>query len=1071
MREFVKGAIVGILLGSVIGVLAAVKEVCTSNHDNALGEPPQSQLWENGYYVGGLCVPLNSGTVIPDVAYALISDHDFGAAHDIPNISANNIYDGSDVSVAVGQRNAWWGAWVAAVSDGTNTELEFDYKANGTIISSNTMGVGTTRPMDNYPNVIIDLDSRVWIAGREGTNLVADHAGDYLLGGWSTHTLAVLGGSEGRAQPIPFYNGDTGFCYSVGNTLYYKHYTLDVNLIGSASTLTTDLAQPWAYKCLPVRKDSDGVGSVMAFWRASSDNDLDYITGTYNESKEGAHQGAVNGSVIWHDGSPAGECVSGGCIEFDPTGSEYTSFANSVISDIKDLTEGTIIFKIYVDDYSSQTTFFSFGTDGTSIGRALQLFVKTDGVLRVFHRNNETGPSYDGYILADGSTTLSTGTWYNVAWSVDSSGNILCVGTSAESMSYTNGSASDTYFLNDIVSTTNIMYHGIRWYNGSLIQPWDGRIDRVAVLNRKISCSENTDGLPLSSDSGLVALWKYDDGSGSVADDDVKQHGIDYGSTSQLASDLGGTSLDAYFTGTADWGHDDTAYVAYYDGTDIDYIKWDGSWGNPVQLVASAAPGNSRMSAPLMALEEIPVAYAASDDDVQVEIIDLTPADSGADGDLLSSDGHPVIGTWPVAWQMLTYGDKALNVFLTRSGRVAVNRYDYAGSSFDFAWKYFGTDYWDGHNSTGIAVCSDGTAYLFYGGRSAHNTTTGVIVMQSDYALNDGSFTNDPSDWTQLTGISLSGRGYKWGSCDSNNVFHLFFITGGGGSGTIVAYNYNGTSWDGPHTLASFTGSNEYLYFYGFENGTEGSCEGVSNQNCIHMFYGYLVNGTDPEPPIGSILHRGVFYMKLAYQTDRSYKGYEADRTEITLPATSSTTNDVYTAAGGLYARLPWNRSATLIDNDTPAVSFMEWDNNAGEINALLFYKWSGSAWTKITVDSTGPFTRYGATPVVLRDSTTGNIWLATEEAVGGEGDSEIFRYLSEDDGDTWGARQRVTTTPWDSSNPLLSPRNDANFNLLYHERAGQIFSEVRLTPFSITPSLGGLTCGLINMLGAGCVR
>lgn len=150
-----------------------------------------------------------------------------------------------------------------------------------------------------------------------------------------------------------------------------------------------------------------------------------------------------------------------------------------------------------------------FNLDNTSGIQALVAKRDSGGTNYVLYVNYASGKlsSFDGAVLRDDTTSLSTNTWYHGAVVIDS-------GTSTKF--YINGSLSSTQASSTITSNDADLLFGQDTFGSD----FEGKLDDVVIYNRILSASEVADikGGTFPA-SGLLGKWTIEGDTGTSITD------------------------------------------------------------------------------------------------------------------------------------------------------------------------------------------------------------------------------------------------------------------------------------------------------------------------------------------------------------------------------------------------------------------------------------------------------------------------------------------------------------------------------------------------------------------------
>jgi hypothetical protein len=171
----------------------------------------------------------------------------------------------------------------------------------------------------------------------------------------------------------------------------------------------------------------------------------------------------------------------GQVMDFDG-GGEYVDIPDSFDS----LGEGTLCAWVYLNSSAWQDLFMS--SADFSGPPDDQLVFDVTGANKVRYQVHLPGDAtVDLSYLS--STTLSLNTWYHVAVSVNSGGNRIYINGVRDVGSYTKGSASSTYFFDDL-SATQETYLGRFLYEGTYYARLDAAVDDARIYDSALSSNQ-----------------------------------------------------------------------------------------------------------------------------------------------------------------------------------------------------------------------------------------------------------------------------------------------------------------------------------------------------------------------------------------------------------------------------------------------------------------------------------------------------------------------------------------------------------------------------------------------------
>lgn len=569
------------------------------------------------------------------------------------------------------------------------------------------------------------------------------------------------------------------------------------------------------------------------------------------------------------------------------------------------------------------------------------------------------------------------------------------------------------------------------------------------------------------------------------------------------------------FTVCADVGRPDSAYIIYFDtSSDIVYRVWDGtSIGDKTTLVDSpslmlTAGAHPYLAAPFYDSERIPVVYHLANGDIKVSVIELpTPEPGGTGGTLVSQRGHRQLSV-NSRDNMASYGTRSLLFYYGRDHRGWGRLYDHQTESWETGEVQLTRKrYWDQHNAIKAFLDGDGYVYIFEGGRTMVNSVEYIKARRSNYPLSHANFTLDlENDWTDVSPPEepdTTGRGYKEILVDQDGVIYLITMTSGI---EMIIRERRGGEWSTPQTIVSIIQQgapySSFLYIGGVKLGRE-----TVGQKSILLGWSIKYHEDGQLEGIGNIYRIEFSYLRLVPQGDGTYKAYRADGVEMTLPCgdyskdmilstedfddwageTVYAENDIIVpnpanghcyrckvagTSGGSSPTWPTDHFATVedgtvtweewgfhgpteerfrvfdtdsLDVDTPcgtyATALPEVDPN--ELVSGTFYKWGSGHWEFYDMgeDFKGPPMR-----LVLGGE---GLFTALEKEY--DGVDEIVTTYSTDDGETWNAPSRLTTSGYDCQVPMLSPRSSTVQNVIFSRRLHLAYSEVYFSEVQIT--------------------
>lgn len=293
--------------------------------------------------------------------------------------------------------------------------------------------------------------------------------------------------------------------------------------------------------------------------------------------------------------------IGGGKLSLDGS-NDYVDFSSHV-TNFQGLTEGTIAVWVY-HDVNSRDVIFETSDSGDSDSR-VALFRDSDGSFDFYVREGST-------TLVDARTAagvIPQSTWTHVAVTVDASGHKLFVdGAEQGGLTYAAGSSTTNVFFDD-VPNLDFGSWGVDKYDGSsFTRYFDGFLDDGRVYDRALSNADISELYQVSAlNSGLVAHYEFEDGSGTTATDSTTNanDGVLAGNAAfvngtigdgiDFSPDTSGTSVMTIADDVAlDFGSGDftISFWAYTPaGGPTSTLLADGSSGNPGQTLTVLTDG------------------------------------------------------------------------------------------------------------------------------------------------------------------------------------------------------------------------------------------------------------------------------------------------------------------------------------------------------------------------------------------------------------------------------------------------------------------------------------------------
>jgi len=308
--------------------------------------------------------------------------------------------------------------------------------------------------------------------------------------------------------------------------------------------------------------------NLIAHWQ------LDDGTGSVAEDSAGDNDGTVYGAV-WTDG------IIDGALDFDgdddyvevPDSNEFTTDTGTISAWIKMDSWGG-------DEAGRIIEHLKWHSTGNADG--FQMAVIGQGYNR-FNLNIHNGTSY--CILRSADDSLSLGGWYHVSAVWDGT-NIYAYVDGVQS----GDTAAQTTSMGN---PAEVLYIGIHEY--IYWCEFDGLIDDVRFYDRALDANEISQLYQEGSGGGLVAHWKFDDGTGSVAEDSAGDNdGTVYGAV--WTDGIIDGALD--FDGTDDYVDTNSADLDLAGTDTITVSAWicpRGQFGDETGVIVNDYDRNNRL--------------------------------------------------------------------------------------------------------------------------------------------------------------------------------------------------------------------------------------------------------------------------------------------------------------------------------------------------------------------------------------------------------------------------------------------------------------------------------------------
>lgn len=693
----------------------------------------------------------------------------------------------------------------------------------------------------------------------------------------------------------------------------------------------------------------------------------------------------------------------------------------------------------------------------------------------------------------DAATTIRTG---------------LTFASSVQLVTYSNGDVGAFY-----CDTLLTLYY--QHYTAAT-DSWEGA-GSERIIDTDVTAWYNWRVVVTRNDQAVI-LWK-DGTSNDLRFRIYDQTGDAFNSAADFATDINSAS-GSYYTSCADIGQAESVYVFYHDGTNIVRREWNGSTVSGkttfISSVTLMTGTFTNLSSSFFESQKIPVMYQLSDGTIKVDTFDLTPTQESTDGTLVTLAGHADVGTHHFGTDMMvTKGnfDFILDIGLDQIAYATV--YNNSTQSVHIARTQIGGKRYVDISHNGPSCFIDDTGKIIYmeGGRDGV-TTENLIMLQSDFALDSGSFSLTRTggvldDWSDISPTALTGRGYKQVVVDQGGIPHLFFMTD---ISTMTVREYRSNSWSAPKTIVSLTDGDNQLYWCGVKLGKE-----PSGQKSLLAPWCFTDKSVVPTDFAETFYSNEMNYLRLIPDGAGDYTGARADGVSLTLPCSEVNKDCIISAedTGGTLGATSWAATTAYALDDvilesgylficttegTSGGSIPTFDTDHHQTTADNTVVWTELAPTVAPnneflrcrfmdneiVDTTNPLglayhvddtdphafntlksykwdaTNWVPTTLQSADFPTAGRRVNAAMVIGTQGVfvvapkiisgvQELVQYQSEDNGDTWDAGTQLTNSSFGNETPMLSNKSATLENLVFHRQIHIGYAETMFLDIEIS--------------------
>lgn len=264
------------------------------------------------------------------------------------------------------------------------------------------------------------------------------------------------------------------------------------------------------------------------------------------------------------------------------SGAEYFNGSGSIVSPNINVANGpyTVSLWVYVNAYTSNTGGGSVGLVGNTAGIGA-----IDGDIHLGIRNYHIYLGQYGDDLG-GSSTLTTNTWYNIVYMIDSS---------KQQRVYLNGVLDGSKTASGYL-TNGLNEYGTGPFDGNLT----GSLSDIRVYNRAVSAAEvvalygqyNPAVKADSGANGLIGQWKF---NGNYKDATPLANNLTVSGTTLVADRKGSASSALNSNGTSDYVYGQIGNGTYFGGNNpLSVSAWvyvTATSSGPIFGMTAAPPG------------------------------------------------------------------------------------------------------------------------------------------------------------------------------------------------------------------------------------------------------------------------------------------------------------------------------------------------------------------------------------------------------------------------------------------------------------------------------------------------
>lgn len=424
-----------------------------------------------------------------------------------------------------------------------------------------------------------------------------------------------------------------------------------------------------------------------------------------------------------------------------------------------------------------------------------------------------------------------------------------------------------------------------------------------------------------------------------------------------LINDIGAFSV------TTDNGKDNSIQVHVQIGYSIYTLQVLNNTPDTLPVLVTTEAFPRTFSSPYTAATQAGILYQTPDNELQVTTVNIERQRRSADTTIFIGYARPDYSATDLITLVDTGFEQTAILTSDIDGTPKLSTYNHLTESFDYQCVPVYNTIWDYHNVPKITLQQGGFIWFASGGRqdSSVGTNLPIDLFQSDLEWDNPSF--DPANFTQLSGFTPSGRGYKDILVNASGIAFLIYMV----VSDLYIRKYESGSWDsGTHIYDSNYTGGDYKRMY-----WHGSQFDSSENIDIHINIGedFLI----PVTASGSVLTAKDDYIKVTYAGAGSYTAVNTLGSSVTLPAVfTDTINTIYGADTvtqyGLTASANWfsvpdrTASTAYIAGDIVGFDNFWWTCTVGGTSSTDTSPSPTVAWQGTYVDGTVTWRKDGTT-------------------------------------------------------------------------------------------------------------